>query len=90
MKTFYYTYHKYKTLMPGSVFCRPGSGSWFRGLGRCTQDTIIGSALCLPISAVYDDYHKAKTWRMHPYPPSIPSIDSMADSSSSLSTALST
>ncbi|CDY41871.1 BnaA08g06280D [Brassica napus] len=50
----------------------------------------VGNALCLPISAVYDDYHKAKTWRMHPYPPSIPSIDSMADSSSSLSTALST
>uniref|UniRef100_M4F6Q2 Uncharacterized protein n=1 Tax=Brassica campestris TaxID=3711 RepID=M4F6Q2_BRACM len=50
----------------------------------------VGSALRLPISAAYDDYHKAKTWRMHPHPPSIPSIDSMVDSSSSLSTALST
>ena len=27
------------------VFCRPGYGSWFRGLRRCTRDTIIGSWL---------------------------------------------
>ncbi|KAF2619943.1 hypothetical protein F2Q68_00039355 [Brassica cretica] len=47
------------------------------------------SALRLPISSVYDDYHKAKTWRTHPHPPSIPMIDSPADSSSPLSTALS-
>ncbi|KAH0862678.1 hypothetical protein HID58_079889 [Brassica napus] len=36
---------------------------------------VWGSALCLSIYAVYDEYHKAKTWKRHPYSPHLPRTD---------------
>ena len=38
-------------------------------------DPLSGSALCLSIYAVYDEYHKAKTWKRHPYSPHLPRTD---------------
>ncbi|KAG5393360.1 hypothetical protein IGI04_023323 [Brassica rapa subsp. trilocularis] len=53
---------------------------------------VWGSILRLSISAVYDEYHKAKTWKRHPYSPHMPRFDSMVSptgSSSSLPTTVS-